>query len=65
MAFFVVEAFFGADAFFAAVGAAALVLVTRPDLVLVSTLGTSTTAGAYDEVSIMRLLEDSKWTYCC
>jgi hypothetical protein len=48
---FFVEAFFGAAAFFVVGGAVALVLVTRPDLVLVSTLGTSTTAGAYDHVS--------------
>lgn len=44
-------AFFGAAAFFAgaflvAAGLAA-VLATRPDLVLVRTVGLSTTAGAY------------------
>jgi hypothetical protein len=43
-------AFFGAAAFLADVSA--LVLVTRPDLVLVRTLGTSTTAGACREKNV-------------
>ncbi len=43
---FFAGAFFGAAGFFVVGGAVALVLVTRPDLVLVSTFGTSTTAGA-------------------
>lgn len=48
--------FFGAPAFLGAVGAVCLVLVTRPDLVLVSTFGTSTTAGACNQVSIWSCL---------
>jgi hypothetical protein len=50
---FFAAAFFGAPAFLVAAGAGCLVLVTRPDLVLVSTLGTSTTAGAYDHVNFL------------
>lgn len=50
MAFFV-GVFFDAAAFFAADGAVCLVLVTRPDLVLLSDVGTSTTAGAYNRIS--------------
>ena len=42
---FLVAVFFAAA--FLTVGALAGVLVTRPDLVLEMTLGTSTTAGAY------------------
>jgi hypothetical protein len=43
---FLAEAFFGVAAFFAEDDVEVLVLVTRPDLVLVRTFGTSTTAGA-------------------
>ena len=55
--------FFVAAAFFVVV-ALALVLVTRPDLVLVSTWGASTTAGAY--ILVRRLLRENRTkSYCC
>jgi hypothetical protein len=46
-AFFAGVAFLGADF--------AVVFVTRPDLVLPRTLGTSTTAGAWTEISLILL----------
>jgi hypothetical protein len=61
---FFAAAFFGAAAFFVAGGAVALVLVTRPDLVLVSTFGTSTIAGACDQVSILLRLVGKQETNC-
>jgi hypothetical protein len=56
---FFVAVFLGAAAFLVVLGAACLVLVTRPDFVLVSTLGTSTMAGACDQVSILLCLSEA------
>ncbi len=59
MAFFAAD-FFGAAAFFVVGGAVAFVLVTRPDLVLVSTFGTSTIAGAYERINIRLRIQGTK-----
>jgi hypothetical protein len=57
---FFVAVFLGAAAFLVVLGAVCLVLVTRPDFVLVSTLGTSTIAGAYGQVSILLRQPEAK-----
>lgn len=56
---FLAVAFFGAAVCLVLIGAAAFVLVTRPDLVLVSTFGTSTMAGAYDQVNMLQRTYES------